>query len=338
MVSDVERRREAQPGGTLGQVAARAGVVGPRHGDGDPGLRHLAGSEAEVAEVGTTGLEQWRKKAPSWLTQLRDVTAERWSKTGDVASLLEPDLKDGHGGLRDYDSIRWALATDRSEISASLEAPIEDLAAPAETLLATRCELHRVTGKSTNVLLLQDQDAVADAMGFADADVLMARVSEAARAIEWASERFWWRRAGRAQEQGTGDDAAGRRSAAAGHHRRRRRGRDRCRRRRRRPVVGPARRRRCGARSIPDQPPRAGDVVGHHHRRRRSVERTNATCDGQPARRRIPSRRFRGSPRAIRAVQPDGARVAPRSQPSATQRLSHLHRRSASPADGRQCR
>ena len=156
-------------------------------------LRQLAGSAAEVTEVGANGLEQWRKKAPSWLAQLRDVTTERWSKTGDVASLLEPDLKDGHGGLRDYDSIRWALATDRSEISASLEAPIEDLAAPAETLLATRCELHRVTGKSTNVLLLQDQDAVADAMGFADADVLMARVSEAARAIEWASERFWWR-------------------------------------------------------------------------------------------------------------------------------------------------
>ncbi|MGZ4806286.1 MAG: [protein-PII] uridylyltransferase, partial [Ilumatobacteraceae bacterium] len=156
-------------------------------------LRHLAGSEAEVAEVGAAGLDQWRKKAPGWLAQLRTVTAERWSKTGDVASLLEPDLKDGHGGLRDYDCIRWALATDRVEISASLEAPIEDLAAPAETLLATRCELHRVTGKSTNVLLLQDQDSVADAMGFADADVLMARVSEAARAIEWASERFWWR-------------------------------------------------------------------------------------------------------------------------------------------------
>ncbi len=156
-------------------------------------LRHLAGSEAEVAEVGAAGLDQWRRKALGWLAQLRSVTADRWSKTGDVASLLEPDLKDGHGGLRDYDSIRWALATDRVEISASLEAPIEDLAAPAETLLATRCELHRVTGKSANVLLLQDQDSVADAMGFADADVLMARVSEAARAIEWASERFWWR-------------------------------------------------------------------------------------------------------------------------------------------------
>lgn len=156
-------------------------------------LRHLAGSEAEVAQLVAGGVDQWRKKAPSWLNELRLLTAERWSKTGDVASLLEPDLKDGHGGLRDYDCIRWALATDRPEITASLEAPIEDLAAPAETLLATRCELHRVTGKSTNVLLLQDQDAVADAMGFADADVLMARVSESARAIEWASERFWWR-------------------------------------------------------------------------------------------------------------------------------------------------
>jgi len=175
-------------------------------------LRRLAGSEAEVTEISTVGLDQWRKRAPSWLTQLREVTAERWSKFGDVASLLEPDLKDGHGGLRDYDSIRWALASDRAEVTAALEGPIEDLAAPAETLLATRCELHRVTGKSTNVLLLQDQDAVADAMGFADADVLMARVSEAARAIEWAGERFWWR-VERALKKGKGAIATGRVSA-----------------------------------------------------------------------------------------------------------------------------
>ena len=175
-------------------------------------LRHLAGSETAVAELAAAGIDQWRKKASSWLAQLRTVTVERWSKTGDVASLLEPDLKDGHGGLRDYDCIRWALATDRAEISASLEAPLEDLAAPAETLLATRCELHRVTGKSTNVLLLQDQDAVAEAMGFADADVLMARVSEAARAIEWASERFWWR-VSRAAKSGRATASTGRVSA-----------------------------------------------------------------------------------------------------------------------------
>ena len=156
-------------------------------------VRRLAGAAAGVAELRAQALEQWRRRSTHWLTELRKVSEQRWSKVGEVASLLEPDLKDGQGGLRDYDTIRWALAVDRPEITASLEAPFEDLAAPAEALLATRCELHRLTSKSTNVLLLQDQDAIAEAMGFADADVLMARVSSAARAIDWASERFWWR-------------------------------------------------------------------------------------------------------------------------------------------------
>jgi [protein-PII] uridylyltransferase len=156
-------------------------------------VRTLAGSAVDTAEVRAGGLDQWRRKSHVWLSRLQQISEQRWARTGDVASLLEPDLKDGQGGLRDYDAIRWALAVDRPEISAALETPLEDLAAPAETLLAARCEVHRLTGKSTNVLLLQDQDAVAAAMGFADADVLMARVSEAARSIDWASERFWWR-------------------------------------------------------------------------------------------------------------------------------------------------
>ncbi len=172
-------------------------------------LRTLAGDEADTALVRTQALDQWRRRSQSWLASLRQVSEERWSRTGDVASLLEPDLKDGQGGLRDYDGIRWALAVDRPEISAALEAPLEDLAAPAEMLLAARCEVHRLTGKSTNILLLQDQDAVADAMGFADADVLMARVSDAARSIDWASERFWWRVA-RAQRKGRQAAGSGR--------------------------------------------------------------------------------------------------------------------------------
>jgi [protein-PII] uridylyltransferase len=175
-------------------------------------VRRLAGSDGDVVELRAQALDQWRKRSTHWLGELRKVSEERWSKTGEVASLLEPDLKDGQGGLRDYDTIRWALAVDRPEISASLEAPFEDLAAPAEALLATRCELHRVTAKSTNVLLLQDQDAVADAMGFADADVLMARVSSAARAIDWASERFWWR-VGRSARKGKSATSTGRVSA-----------------------------------------------------------------------------------------------------------------------------
>lgn len=55
--------------------------------------------------------------------------------------------------------IRWALRVDRSDVAAALEAPIEDLAGPADLLLAVRCELHRTTGRATNMLLLQDKIA-----------------------------------------------------------------------------------------------------------------------------------------------------------------------------------
>jgi [protein-PII] uridylyltransferase len=89
--------------------------------------------------------------------------------------------------------IRWALRVDRAEVTAALEDPFDDLGGPAELLLAARCELHRATGRPGNVLLLQDQDRVAEAMGFADADALMLNLAGAAHAIEWATERFWRR-------------------------------------------------------------------------------------------------------------------------------------------------
>ena len=120
---------------------------------------------------------QWRRRSTHWLQQLHSVSEERWAKTGEIASLLEPDLKDGIGGLRDFDVLRWALATDRDDVRAAFESPLDELTAPAEMLSTVRCELHRVTGRTTNVLLLEDQDGVAEAMGFADADVFMCRVS-----------------------------------------------------------------------------------------------------------------------------------------------------------------
>ncbi len=156
-------------------------------------VRCLAGDPAQAGQVQHDAREQWRKRSNHWLQKLYGVSQERWAHFGEVASLLEPDLKDGRGGLRDHDVLRWALAVERDEIVAALESPMDELAAPAEMLLTARCELHRVTGRNTNVLLLEDQDAVAEAMGFADADVFMRRLSGSARAIDWASGRFWRR-------------------------------------------------------------------------------------------------------------------------------------------------
>ena len=145
-------------------------------------VRTLAGDDAQVRDIERAAVEQWRRRSTHWLQQLRSVSEERWAKTGEIASLLEPDLKDGQGGLRDYDSIRWALAVDRARrarrVGGSVRRPRR---ARPRCCSTVRCELHRVTGKTTNVLLLQDQDGVAEAMGFADADVLMAASSGVVR-------------------------------------------------------------------------------------------------------------------------------------------------------------
>jgi [protein-PII] uridylyltransferase len=156
-------------------------------------VRCLAGDTALAHDVQSTALEQWRKRPFAWLHSLLESAGERWQRGGDVASLLEPDLKDGRGGLRDFDMIRWSLLVDRSEVSSALESSVEDLTGPAEMLLAVRCELHRATGRPSNVLLLQDQDRVADTMGYADADALMLTIAGAAQTIEWATDRFWRR-------------------------------------------------------------------------------------------------------------------------------------------------
>ena len=156
-------------------------------------VRCIAGDCDLVQRLQHDALDQWRRRPMVWLQRLHESAQQRWARFGDVASLLEPDLKDGRGGLRDHDMIRWALAVDRSDVTAALEGPFEDLAGPAEVLLATRCEVHRATGRFVNTLLLQDQDRVAEALGYADADALMLTVSSAAHTIEWATERFWRR-------------------------------------------------------------------------------------------------------------------------------------------------
>ncbi|MEY2570942.1 MAG: [protein-PII] uridylyltransferase, partial [Acidimicrobiaceae bacterium] len=51
----------------------------------------------------------------------------------------------------------------------------------------------RRTGRPSNTLALQEQDAIAAALGDADADALMARVASAGRSIAWISDEGWRR-------------------------------------------------------------------------------------------------------------------------------------------------
>ncbi len=126
-----------------------------------------------------------------YLPMLEMQMAERRATAGDVAFLLEPDLKESHGGLRDVSVLRALSAY------APLLPDYADLASldDATSLLTSiRVELHRMAGREHDKLLLQDQDQVAAALGFPDADALMLDVSTAGRQIAWVSDDVWRRR------------------------------------------------------------------------------------------------------------------------------------------------
>lgn len=134
--------------------------------------------------------DMWDTRAGKWLPQLDGMTRARHARFGDLAFLLEPDLKEARGGTRDLELIHSLakVAPVLSDLSGRV-----GLERSAELLTSVRVELQRPTGQSTNFLLLQDQDAVAGALGVEDADLLMARVADAARTIAWASDDAWRR-------------------------------------------------------------------------------------------------------------------------------------------------
>jgi [protein-PII] uridylyltransferase len=151
--------------------------------------RHLAGDEQLSADLAQRATAQWERGSKRWMEMLRERVSERHRRSGEVAFLLEPDLKDGRGGLRDVHSLRWAEAARRI----LFDVDDGELEGPYALLLEARVELQRQSGRNTNVLALQEQDAVARALRRDDADKLMASIAVAARTIAWTSDDAWRR-------------------------------------------------------------------------------------------------------------------------------------------------
>lgn len=154
-------------------------------------VRHVAGDVALSTALLGKARAQWRRAASRRLPELRAAVTERAETVGEVAFLLEPDLKEARGGLRDVHALQ-ALA-----VAQVVDAPATEVRAAHQVLLDARGELHRRTaGAGRRVedrLLMQEQDTVAAALSYADADALMRAVSDAARTIAYASDTTWRR-------------------------------------------------------------------------------------------------------------------------------------------------
>ncbi|MEV7208486.1 MULTISPECIES: [protein-PII] uridylyltransferase [unclassified Streptomyces] len=152
--------------------------------------RHLAGDLGLTSALRTAVLADWRNQAPKRLPELRDLCAERAERQGELRFLLEPDLKEARGGLRDATALRAVAA------SWLADAPREGLADARRRLLDVRDALHLATGRATDRLALQEQDEVAAGLGLLDGDALLRQVYEAARVISYAGD-VTWREVGR---------------------------------------------------------------------------------------------------------------------------------------------
>jgi [protein-PII] uridylyltransferase len=147
--------------------------------------------DSHVAEpMIASARERWAQQKPPWLDELSDRVQERHAAFGDVAFLLEPDLKEAHGGLRDAAAIR-ALVLAVPELAGHVD--LDAVAAAQSVLTRVRVELQRRSSREMNKLLLQEQDQVAEALGETDADTLMLAVAEAGRTIAWEGDDAWRR-------------------------------------------------------------------------------------------------------------------------------------------------
>src|SRR5689334_2087959 len=144
--------------------------------------RHIAGDPALSDTVRAAVRQAWRAGIRGRFDELADSARDRWTKVGEIAHRVEPDLKNGHGGLRDVQLIEALAAAQLLDRAGGEVVQARDL------LLDVRVELHRLAGRARDVLRAQDADEIAAVLELGDRFDLARALSGAARAIAFAAE------------------------------------------------------------------------------------------------------------------------------------------------------
>ena len=134
--------------------------------------RYLAGAPGLFAGLRQEMLPRLivRERQPL-VQRLAELSQERHRKFGNTIFHLEPNVKEGPGGLRDYNLATWLtlIATlDKPRVphhpEAHFPAPLRDESSRAlDFLYCVRCFLHYRAGRDDNLLSWEAQDEAADA-------------------------------------------------------------------------------------------------------------------------------------------------------------------------------
>ncbi|MGY1812150.1 [protein-PII] uridylyltransferase [Blastococcus sp. SYSU D00820] len=149
--------------------------------------RLVAGDAELAAGLRSATLASWRQSASRLLPALRDLRRGRARQVGELAFLLEPDLKEAYGGLREGQVLRAVAAAQLAD------EPTREAEEAYALLLDVRDELRRRSARATDVLVRQEQRPVAAALGMADEDALLREVSLAGRRLAFVADETWRR-------------------------------------------------------------------------------------------------------------------------------------------------
>ena len=124
------------------------------------------------------------KNRQSFYIQKFQESQERKAKYGGSIFLLEPNLKESEGGLRDYHTLYWIArvehGVDRIEWHTSFmkdvgflnAAEFAELMQSVRFIWRARNELHRLTAKKSDQLTVETQEGVAKSLGYLNGDFL----------------------------------------------------------------------------------------------------------------------------------------------------------------------
>ncbi len=115
-----------------------------------------------------------KKKGPTIGRWLDDLDMMRMQSFGDASHLLEPNLKEGIGGLRDYHHLLWMARLffdmrspkDLEYLGKLSHKEYQELEASVKYVLFVRNHLHEISGRKNDRLNFEYQEEIAGRLGY----------------------------------------------------------------------------------------------------------------------------------------------------------------------------
>ena len=139
--------------------------------------RHIAGDAALAVKLGDRlWTDLFQSTAPEFIDAKLAERAERHRKQGGQRYMVEPNVKEGKGGLRDLQSLYWIgkyvngvkNASELVDHKVFTQDEYETFRKAEDFLWAVRCHLHLLTNRPMDQLTFDLQVDVAARMGFED--------------------------------------------------------------------------------------------------------------------------------------------------------------------------